>query len=703
MACLAQLLDTGTNKYIHFTNVSHDGGDSNIAVPANTTIAIEEGTMDMTPPTKSEIWSGMSPFRHGEDLINVTYENRRITFNFSIMNATAASISDTVVAINKMLESARQYALWPVRRGVEFRYKLLDGDETVAFDVIDGELRLPFSILDYANFQLYGGQYVLSGCSLTLICKPLARGTYTQLVTSTTCYTVDEGINYILVYDASASDYEHLDQSPPYLNNYAAKDYFFLFPENGEAVGADLPANGDYIAFGCKSKFEALYFTIGQAAAYSAATFTWQYWNGSAWTNFTPDTDTTNGFQDTGRVEVTWTASNLSGWATTDEGGLGDACYYVRCLLSGISGWTTNVRQDGDIVHRKDNKVYVDASSISGDVPSPLTVIVKSNQTKDEHGATEVDLFPTSQIKVFAVNRYALTRIRGLYEAELGHPQSGWSGYTVESNAAGASADKYVYWTTTGTSEQRLIYWDLSESSGMQRDRWGRYIVAIRYRDWNTGSGNMMVKARCYIARDDATGNILGEEGRWYTLPVSYGAINSGDSSTQPRWNTVDIARFPMPPANINYQTGYFVSLDLWFKRKSGSARFDLDLLYLRPADQYVFTARTSTDHWHNDSANDDDGLSYPYAILDTEFRSAIISDDNTPAEDPASSGAAVALAGFDAYESGTYPWVHPNQNLLLGVHIKQGAQSEGMRYDHVDDNVSVEIWYAPRYLHVGN
>jgi hypothetical protein len=95
--------------------------------------------------------------------------------------------------------------------------------------------------------------------------------------------------------------------------------------------------NNDEAYFGLQQTFERLIFNFGTAGVEdSAITLTWEYWNGSAWTSFSP-TDGTTKF--TAHGTVSWTISALTGWATTSVNGKN--VYWVRVRFTAGS-WTTN-------------------------------------------------------------------------------------------------------------------------------------------------------------------------------------------------------------------------------------------------------------------------------------------------------------------------------------------------------------------------
>lgn len=88
------------------------------------------------------------------------------------------------------------------------------------------------------------------------------------------------------------------------------------------------PATGDRAYFGSPSKFGQLIVDLDTLGV--GGTYVWEFWNGTAWTTFSP-TDGTSGFTADGTVS--WTISALTGWATTIVNGVTQ--YWVRVRPSG--------------------------------------------------------------------------------------------------------------------------------------------------------------------------------------------------------------------------------------------------------------------------------------------------------------------------------------------------------------------------------
>lgn len=87
------------------------------------------------------------------------------------------------------------------------------------------------------------------------------------------------------------------------------------------------PGTSDEFYIGMCVPFERIGFTLSTPGI--GGSYTWQYWNGSAWTTFSP-TDGTSGF--TGSGSVSWLISSLTGWATHAVNS--STIYWVRVLMA---------------------------------------------------------------------------------------------------------------------------------------------------------------------------------------------------------------------------------------------------------------------------------------------------------------------------------------------------------------------------------
>jgi len=127
------------------------------------------------------------------------------------------------------------------------------------------------------------------------------------------------------VYDATNEDFQNLATSATgdgYSNNYQ--------------IFTDAEAVNDAIYFGYASKFGCMYIDMSATVAvYSADAVVWEYWNGDAWSSFTPydetDTDDQDGdrpFQGDGYIIL-----NVGdGWGTCDVDS--QNAYWIRCRVA---------------------------------------------------------------------------------------------------------------------------------------------------------------------------------------------------------------------------------------------------------------------------------------------------------------------------------------------------------------------------------
>lgn len=140
-------------------------------------------------------------------------------------------------------------------------------------------------------------------------------------------------LDYIFNYDNGGGAYSQ---------NYADIATWSPFGDNANT------ATNDAVYFGLAGTTWAnLFFNIVTVAAYTA-TLQWQYWNGSAWTTFSPTAATD--FKSGGTQSVTWSAASLTGWAATTVNGV--SAYWVRVRISAFTSWATLPVQSGRVVNR---------------------------------------------------------------------------------------------------------------------------------------------------------------------------------------------------------------------------------------------------------------------------------------------------------------------------------------------------------------
>lgn len=117
-----------------------------------------------------------------------------------------------------------------------------------------------------------------------------------------------------------------------YRDNTGAGSFDNYSTEAGTVAGTEFTLhadNADIMYFGKAAAFRSLGFRYHTAGSYGARD--WEYWNGSAWTDFTPLHDSTAGFSAHGYVA--WAA--LSGWASTTVNG--QAAFWVRVKVASVT------------------------------------------------------------------------------------------------------------------------------------------------------------------------------------------------------------------------------------------------------------------------------------------------------------------------------------------------------------------------------
>ena len=137
-------------------------------------------------------------------------------------------------------------------------------------------------------------------------------------------YTLDFGsVGYSYSYNADTDTYT--DETSD-INNSTVDDVA-LPPMQTTTVG-------DAIYIGhSKYKFDTIKINVSTAGVYSGITLEWQYYNGSSWTALSGVNDGTNGFQNSGTNNISFTVPG--DWAKTDVNG--DNAYWVRCVVTGFS------------------------------------------------------------------------------------------------------------------------------------------------------------------------------------------------------------------------------------------------------------------------------------------------------------------------------------------------------------------------------
>jgi len=120
----------------------------------------------------------------------------------------------------------------------------------------------------------------------------------------------------------------------------------FVTPQT--AQDTTTPESADILYFGSNSKFDGIRYTfVTHGPTIEKGTYAgnlqWQFWNGTAWTSFTPTADAKFSV-DSGKIYGTtyWTLSNLTDWGKRDLGTTPDMHTANDATQSWAAPWTTS-------------------------------------------------------------------------------------------------------------------------------------------------------------------------------------------------------------------------------------------------------------------------------------------------------------------------------------------------------------------------
>lgn len=160
---------------------------------------------------------------------------------------------------------------------------------------------------------------------------------------------------------------------------------FFVTPQT--AQDTNTPESADILYFGSNSKFDGLRYTFVQRGTTIengtyGGTIQWQYWNGTAWTNFTPTSDAKFGV-DANKIYGTtsWTVTNLTNWGKRDLGTTPDMPTDNDADKSWTAPWASSgVTQPEDVTsdaiskvdhgdeHRNTNRYWIRVYARTGSI-----------------------------------------------------------------------------------------------------------------------------------------------------------------------------------------------------------------------------------------------------------------------------------------------------------------------------------------------
>ncbi len=217
----------------------------------------------------------------------------------------------------------------------------------------------------------------------------------------------------------------------------------------------------------------------------------------------------------------------------------------------------------------------LDISGIRGDIPTPLTILVRAGTTNQDRVIIAAKSSAHGQTIANFVNKYEAESysVRGSGVADL-----------TDANFSGAGAPQGQRWTVGTTAEQLLLSWDITSNIS---DQLGTYRVFVRCRDNRvTADGGMNVKIRVR-AGIYTTGNSkqYGDYGALAKYNDGTGTGGANNSATTTAIPIVDCGIITLPPVDTQGVAPSKMILELYgdASSTSGSPTFDIDALYLMP------------------------------------------------------------------------------------------------------------------------
>lgn len=295
-------------------------------------------------------------------------EPREIVLNAFIRGTSQSVAWQNVRAAQRLLEDAREYRLMGLGRRVVLKAQLDGASAATFFEVLEGDLE------DIQPLEVTSTRNNLIRCRLALRVEPWGHSAETATLTSgQTIYGQNKGITHCYVHHTGATSFGS-NTASLVEGSFWQSDCFTATPTNQTPAGSDIlyfgndTATFDRLIFGLKTAASGITWTSSGGQYY-------QFWNGSAWTYFTPDSDsfkTSVPLDTTANLgQIVWTVSNLTGWATTAINGV--TAYWIRLVVTSVSSPTAPVRMNGPVSSHY-GVGYIAASGVDGDLPAAALV-----------------------------------------------------------------------------------------------------------------------------------------------------------------------------------------------------------------------------------------------------------------------------------------------------------------------------------------
>lgn len=148
-------------------------GTTTVDLLGGSDTTLRDAGLNMPPPRPRRSFVS-NPFFQGARLAASSYDNRMISMSVKVQGSSLSDLKTNVRSIERILNDARERTL--LGFGDQFYFEFQWGDsanESVFFDILDGDLILPRSYLTAPHAK----QFTILDANLNLICKPFGRFT----------------------------------------------------------------------------------------------------------------------------------------------------------------------------------------------------------------------------------------------------------------------------------------------------------------------------------------------------------------------------------------------------------------------------------------------------------------------------------------------------------------------------------------------
>jgi hypothetical protein len=217
-----------------------------------------------------------------------------------------------------------------------------------------------------------------------------------------------------------------------------------------------------------------------------------------------------------------------------------------------------------------------DITGVRGDIPSPLTVTVRTATTNQDRVILAAKASGHGQTVSNFVNKYEAESYTTRYTTASSVAD------LTDANFSGSGAPQGQRWTVNTTSEVTLLTWDITSNAS---DQLGQYRVFVRCRDNRTSGFNVKIRVRAGIY---TTGNAKQYGDYGAIAKYGDGTGVTGGSNASPGTTAIhliDCGIITLPPVDTQGVAPSKMILELaaTATSTSGSPTFDVDCIYLMP------------------------------------------------------------------------------------------------------------------------